>query len=73
MRECAELGIKNVWMHRSFGEGSVCDGATAYGREHGDHRHRRGLPADVRADRDVAHKVMRLVFTYRGHMPRTVP
>ncbi|MGH8834405.1 MAG: CoA-binding protein, partial [Actinomycetes bacterium] len=23
MRECAELGIKQVWMHRSFGAGSV--------------------------------------------------
>jgi uncharacterized protein len=23
MRECLELGIKHVWMHRSFGSGSV--------------------------------------------------
>lgn len=35
MRECAELGIKQVWMHRSYGQGSVSDTATAYGREHG--------------------------------------
>src|ERR1043166_10152617 len=25
MRECSELGIKHVWMHRSFGPGSVSD------------------------------------------------
>ena len=25
MRECAELGIRHVWMHRLAGEGSVCD------------------------------------------------
>jgi uncharacterized protein len=23
MRDCADLGIKHVWMHRSFGAGSV--------------------------------------------------
>jgi predicted CoA-binding protein len=35
VRQCDDLGIKQVWMHRSFGGGSVCDGATVYGREHG--------------------------------------
>ena len=28
MRECAELAIKHVWMHRSFGAGSVSKSAT---------------------------------------------
>jgi len=28
VRECIELGIPRVWMHRSFGEGSVSDKAT---------------------------------------------
>src|SRR6266498_2697651 len=27
MRECDELGIKQVWMHRSYGAGSVSDAA----------------------------------------------
>jgi hypothetical protein len=35
MRECVDLGISRVWMHRSFGGGSVSDLATAYGRDHG--------------------------------------
>ena len=35
MRECVDLGISRVWMHRSFGEGSVSDAASAFGREHG--------------------------------------
>src|SRR5438874_12745443 len=34
MRECAELGIKHVWMHRGPGAGSVSDTATKYGRQH---------------------------------------
>ena len=33
MRECDELGIKQVWMHRGPGPGSVSDTATAYGRD----------------------------------------
>jgi predicted CoA-binding protein len=32
MRECAELGIKHVWMHRSYGAGSVSEAAADYGR-----------------------------------------
>src|SRR5262249_28843433 len=35
MRECVELGIKHVWMHRSYGQGSVSAPATAYGRKRG--------------------------------------
>ena len=37
MRDCAELGIEHVWMHRGPGGGSVSETATAYGREHGIH------------------------------------
>jgi predicted CoA-binding protein len=51
MRECAELGIKHVWMHRSFGAGSVSDTATQYGREHGITVIRRRLPVHVRPHR----------------------
>jgi len=35
IRECADLGIKHVWMHRSFGTGSVSKTAAAYGRQRG--------------------------------------
>ena len=35
MGECADLGIKHVWMHRGPGVGSVSETATAYGRERG--------------------------------------
>src|SRR5215471_13654813 len=35
MRECADLGITHVWMHRGPGAGSVSSAATTYGREHG--------------------------------------
>ena len=35
MRECADLGIKHVWMHRAFGTGSVSQPAAEYGRQRG--------------------------------------
>ena len=35
MRECADLGIKRVWMHRGPGAGSVSQAAAEYGRQHG--------------------------------------
>src|SRR3989337_2763146 len=31
-RACAQQGITRVWMHRSFGKGSVSDGAAAFCR-----------------------------------------
>src|SRR5690606_40129328 len=35
MREAAEMGIRYVWMHRSFGAGSVSEDATRIGRDAG--------------------------------------
>src|ERR671933_539861 len=35
MRECAELGIKHVWMHRSFDDGSVSPTVAEYGGDRG--------------------------------------
>jgi uncharacterized protein len=72
MRECGELGIRHAWMHRSFGEGSVCDEATVYGREHGITVIDGGCPLMFAPTADIAHKVMRLVFTHNGKVPKTV-
>ena len=73
MRECAELGIEHVWMHRAFGEGSVCEAATVYGREHGITVIDGGCPLMFAPTSDVAHEVMRRVLTWTGKVPRTVP
>jgi predicted CoA-binding protein len=72
MRECAELGIHHVWMHRSFGTGSVSDAATAYGREHGIVVIDGGCPCMFDPTADAGHKLMRYVFTLNGHVPREV-
>jgi uncharacterized protein len=72
MRECAELGIHHVWMHRSFGTGSVSDAATAYGREPGIVVIDGGCPCMFDPTADAGHKLMRYVFTLNGHVPREV-
>ena len=70
VRECAELGIEQVWMHRSFGPGSVCETTTTYGREHGMTVIDGGCPLMFDPTADFGHKIMKLM--YRSHMPKTV-
>jgi uncharacterized protein len=70
MRECAELGIKHVWMHRGPGDGSVSDAATAYGRQHGITVIDGGCPLMFAPTADLGHWIMRLVFA--GHVPKQV-
>jgi predicted CoA-binding protein len=72
MRRCAELGVEHVWMHRAFGEGSVCDEATVYGREHGITVIDGGCPLMFGPTADFGHKVMRLWFVRTGKVPKTV-
>ena len=72
MRECAELGIKHVWMHRGPGHGSVSDAATDYGRHHGIAVIDGGCPCMFGPTADFGHKAMRAVLTIGGNVPRKV-
>jgi uncharacterized protein len=70
MGECAELGVKQVWMHRGPGAGSVSPAATEYGRQHGITVIDGGCPLMFGPTADVGHKLMRLV--YASHVPKQV-
>ena len=70
MHECAELGIKHVWMHWGAGGTSVSSAATEYGRQHGITVIDGGCPLMFGATADVGHKVMRVVLA--GHVPKHV-
>lgn len=72
MHECADLGVSWVWMHRSFGDGSVSDTATAFGREHGINVIDGGCPLMFAPTADTGHRVMKTIFTLAGHVPRKV-
>jgi hypothetical protein len=72
MRECAELGIKQVWMHcPAFGAGSVSREATVYGREHGITVIDGGCPLMFKPTADIGHKIMRRIAR-PGQIPKTV-
>jgi uncharacterized protein len=72
MRECDELGIKHVWMHRGFGTGSVCVDATVYGRENGITVIAGGCPLMFDPTADFFHKLMRAVLRAEGKVPAAV-
>ena len=70
MRECAELGIKHVWMHRGPGAGSVSEAATAYGRQHDITVIDGGCPCMFKPTADLGHRLMRIV--YASKVPKQV-
>ena len=70
MRQCAELGITQVWMHRGPGAGSVSAAATGYGRQHGITVIDGGCPLMFGPTADFGHKIMRVVLS--GHVPKQV-
>jgi predicted CoA-binding protein len=72
VRECADLGIEQVWMHRSFGAGSVSDEAVAWGREHGMRVIDGGCPLMFKPTSDAGHVVIRSLLTLTGKVPRHV-
>jgi predicted CoA-binding protein len=70
VRECVELGIRQVWMHRGADAGSVSAAATEYGRQHGITVIDGGCPLMFGPTADLGHKVMRLI--YAGNVPKQV-
>lgn len=72
MRECVDLGVEQVWMHRGPGGGSVSEPATAYGREHGVTVIDGGCPCMFGPTADTGHKMLRWMFTLNGNVPRHV-
>jgi uncharacterized protein len=70
MRECAELGIKAVWMHWGADGSSVSATATAYGRERGITVIDGGCPLMFGPTADLPHKIMRVALG--RHVPKQV-
>ncbi len=72
MREAADLGIRYVWMHRSFGAGSVSEEATRIGREAGILVIDGGCPLMFGKASDGGHRMMCRMMKITGRVPRTV-
>lgn len=67
--ECAKLGIRRVWMHRSFGAGSVSPEAVEAGRAAGITVIAGACPLMFDPTADVGHKCMRWVMGLTGGKP----
>jgi uncharacterized protein len=72
MRECVELGITEVWMHRAFGAGSVSPAAVEDGRANGITVIDGGCPLMFEPTSDGGHRFLRTVCTWVGKVPRHV-
>ena len=72
MNECAELGIQRVWMHRSFGTGSVSTAAAEQGRHHGLTVIAGGCPLMYSPASDFGHSTMRWMLNLAGKIPKEV-
>jgi predicted CoA-binding protein len=72
MRECIDLGIRHVWMHKGPGAGSVSPTAASLGRENGLTVIDGGCPLMFDPTADFGHKCMKAMFTLTGGVPRRV-
>jgi uncharacterized protein len=70
VRECIDLGIRQVWMHRGPGPGSVSPAATELGRQHGLTVIDGGCPLMFGPTADFTHKLLRRA--YAGSVPSQV-
>lgn len=72
MRECIDLDVRHVWMHRSVGSGSVSPAAAEVGRQHGICVIDGGCPLMFGPTADVGHRGVRWACTLFGTVPRQV-
>jgi hypothetical protein len=69
VRQASELGIRRVWFHRSFGQGSVSDEAVKECRALGITCIVGGCPMMYCAPVDIGHRCMRWVLRLGGKVP----
>ncbi|AEI10681.1 CoA-binding protein [Cellulomonas gilvus] len=72
VRQAVDLGVTQVWMHRSVDGGSVDPEATRLGREHGLTVIDGGCPLMYGPDADRGHRVMCRLMTLTRRIPRQV-
>ena len=70
MQECVDAGVTRVWMHRSFGTGSVSNEATKLGQDNGVTVIAGGCPLMYPPTNDVGHNIMRVMLNIGGKIPK---
>ena len=67
--QCADAGVSQVWMHRSFGQGSVSETAVNFCREHDIAVIPGGCPMMFCEPIDFGHRCMRWFLGISGSLP----
>ena len=70
VRDCAEQNIQHVWLHRSFGGGSVSDEAADLARQNGITVIAGACPMMFLSGADIGHRCMRWVLGVTGGLPK---
>jgi predicted CoA-binding protein len=70
VRQCVDRGIRRVWFHRSFGQGSVSEGAVRACQAQGIRCIVGGCPLMYCEPVDVAHRCLRWWLRWRRRVPR---
>jgi predicted CoA-binding protein len=68
--ECAEAGVSRVWLHRSFGAGSVSGAAVEFCRERHISVIAGGCPMMFCQPVDWGHRCMRWILAATGALPK---
>lgn len=69
VRECIEAGVRRVWLHRSFGTGSVSDDAVALAEREGIAVIAGACPMMFLQPVDLPHRCVRWVLGATGKLP----
>ena len=67
--DCARLGVRRVWMHRSFGAGSVEPASVVVGRARGMTVIAGGCPLMFEPASDTAHRCIGWIVGHTGSRP----
>lgn len=70
VRDCLDTGVPRVWLHRSFGQGSVSREAVQFCRDAQMSVIAGGCPMMFCASADWGHRCMRWVLAVSGGLPK---
>jgi predicted CoA-binding protein len=70
IRQCADKGVRRVWFHRAFGQGSVSPEAVAAAKSAGIETIESGCPMMYLEPVDGAHKFFCRLLQFFGKVPR---
>jgi uncharacterized protein len=70
VKDCAEAGVKRVWMHRGAGRGAVSDTAVVFCRDHGMEVVEGACPFMFLPGTGFGHGLHRFALRLAGRLPR---